>query len=154
MLSDQERQAIEAELPHYPHKQALCIEALKIIQQHRGWVDDAALRDVAGFLEMTVHEADSVATFYNLIYRRKVGRNVIHVCDSVSCWVMGCGGICQHLKKTLGIEMGETTPDGKFTLLPIACLGNCDHAPAFMLGHETHGDLTPAKVDALLRNCE
>ncbi len=154
MLSDKEREEIEAELPHYPRKQALCIEALKVVQLHRGWVDDSALRDVAGFLDMTEHEVDSVATFYNLIYRREVGRNVIHLCDSVSCWVMGCDSICSHLKKSLGIGMGQTTADGKFTLLPIPCLGDCDRAPSMMIGRTLHSDLTPDKVDKILRNCE
>ncbi len=152
MLTDQEREEIEAELPHYPRKQALCIEALKVVQRHRGWVDDEALRDVGGFLEMTEHEVDSVATFYNLIYRRKVGRNVIHLCDSVSCWVMGCDRICEHLKNSLGIEIGETSDDGRFTLLPIPCLGDCDKAPSMMIGRELFSDLTPEKVDEILRS--
>lgn len=154
MLSDSERQEIEAELPHYPRKQALCIEALKVVQRHRGWVDDEALGDVAGFLDMSPHEVDSVATFYNLIYRRKVGRHVIHLCDSISCWVMGCDGICAHLEESLGIEMGQTTADGKFTLLPIPCLGDCDRAPSVMIGRELHSNLTPERIDDILRQCE
>ncbi len=154
MLTETERREIEADLPHYPRKQALCIDALKTVQRHRGWIDDEALRDIAAFLDMTEHEVDSVATFYNLIYRRKVGRNVIHLCDSVSCWVMGCDGICEHLKHKLGIEMGGTTPDGRFTLLPIPCLGDCDHAPSIMIGRTLHGNLTPGKVDEILRSCK
>ncbi len=154
MLTDQERREIEAELPHYPRKQALCIEALKVVQHHRGWVDDEALCDVAEFLDMTPHEVDSVATFYNLIYRRRVGRNVIHLCDSISCWVMGGDGICEHLKGNLGIEMGETTEDGRFTLLPIPCLGDCDRAPSMMIGRTLHSGLTPGKVDDILRDCK
>ncbi|MEX2430806.1 MAG: NADH-quinone oxidoreductase subunit NuoE [Dehalococcoidia bacterium] len=154
MLSDKERQEIEAELPHYPRKQALCIEALKVVQRHRGWVDNEALRDIAGFLDMTEHEVDSVATFYNLIYRREVGRNVIHLCDSISCWVMGCDGIRAHMEKTLGIEMGQTTADGKFTLLPIPCLGDCDRAPSVMIGRKLHSNLTPESIDDILRQCD
>ncbi len=154
MLTDDERKEIEAELPHYPRKQALCIEALKVVQRHRGWVDDQALRDVADFLEMTVHEVDSVATFYNLIYRREVGKHVIHLCDSVSCWVMGCDGLRKHLESSLGIKTGQTTRDGKFTLLPIPCLGDCDRAPSVMIGRDLHGNLTSEKIDDILRQCE
>lgn len=150
MLSDSERHEIEEELSRYPDKQAVCVDALKIVQRHRGWVSDEALKDVAALLEMSPHEVDGVATFYSLIYRRPVGRHVIHVCDSVSCWVMGCGGVCGHLKKKLGIEMGGTTPDGRFTLLPIVCLGVCDAAPAMMIGETTHGNLTVEGIDEIL----
>lgn len=150
MLEDSERREIEEELSRYPDKQAVCVDALKIVQRHRGWVSDEALKDVATLLGMSPHEVDGVATFYNLIYRRPVGRHVIHVCDSVSCWVMGCGGLCEHLTAKLGIGMGGTTPDGRFTLLPIVCLGVCDLAPAMMVGETTHGGLSPEKVDEIL----
>lgn len=150
MLSDSERHEIEDELSRYPDKQAVCVDALKIVQRHRGWVSDEALRDVAEILGMSPHEVDGVATFYSLIYRRPVGRHVIHVCDSVSCWVMGCGGVCAYLQEKLGIEMGGTTPDGRFTLLPIVCLGVCDAAPAMMIGGTTHGNLTEERIDEVL----
>ena len=150
MLTPQEQQEIEAEIPHYERRQALCIEALKIVQKHRRWVSNDALRDIAEFLGMTTHEVDSVATFYNLVYRREVGRNVIHVCDSVSCWVMGCESICEHLRKSLGVELGGTTDDGRFTLLPVPCLGICDKAPAMLVGEDLHTDLTPEKLEEIL----
>jgi NADH-quinone oxidoreductase subunit E len=150
MLSDSERHEIEEELSRYPDKQAVCVDALRIVQRHRGWVSDEALKDVAALLEMSPHEVDGVATFYSLIYRRPVGRHVIHVCDSVSCWVMGCDGVCGHLKEKLGIGMGETTPDGRFTLLPIVCLGVCDAAPAMMIDEATHGNLTAERIDGIL----
>lgn len=150
MLAQKEREGIEAELALYPQKQAACIDALKIVQRERGWVSDEVLKDVAALLGMTPHELDAVATFYNLIYRRPVGRHVIHVCDSVSCWVMGCDQVCARLEQRLGIEMGQTTPDGRFTLLPICCLGACDHAPAMLVDGELAEDLTVEKVDRLL----
>ncbi len=150
MLSEEEKREIEAELPHYERRQALCIEALKIVQKHHGWVSDEAVRDVGEFLGMSPHQVDSVATFYNLIYRRKVGRHVIHVCDSVSCWVLGCDAVQDRLCEILGIKPGETTDDERFTLLPIPCLGACDHAPAMLVDKDLHGDLTPDNVEALL----
>jgi NADH-quinone oxidoreductase subunit E len=150
VLSPEERQEIEAELAHYPDKRAVCIDAMKVVQQHRGWVSDEALRDIAEFLEMSVDELDSVATFYNLIFRKPVGRHVIMVCDSVSCWIMGYDRVRDHLTSRLGIKLGETTPDGRFTLLPIVCLGTCDHAPAMMVDNDLHRDLDTEKIDSIL----
>ena len=154
MLSQNEQQEIEAEFGHYPQKQAVCIEALKIVQRHRGWVPDEGIKDVAEFLGLSPHEVDAVATFYNLIYRRPVGRHVVHLCDSVSCWVMGCDTICAHLKSRLGVGLGATTADGRFTLLPIACLGACDHAPVMMINGELHEDLSPERIDETLEQYE
>ncbi len=150
MLSDKEKREIESELAHYPTKRAVCIDALKIVQRHRGWVSDEALRDVAGFLDMSPAELDGVATFYNLIFRKPVGRHVIFVCDSVSCWIMGYDTVRDYLSARLRVEMGGTTADGRFTLLPIVCLGACDHAPAMMVDDDLHGDLDANKIDAIL----
>lgn len=152
MLTAIEHQAIEAELRRYPERRAAGIEALKIVQRHRGWVSDEGLRDVAAFLGLSPHELDAVATFYNLIYRRPVGRHVIHVCDSVSCWIMGYDRIRAQLTQTLGVGLGETTPDGRFTLLTVPCLGICDHAPAMLVRQDVHADLTPDKVSQILQN--
>jgi NADH-quinone oxidoreductase subunit E len=149
MLNEHERREIEEEIPRYAQKSAVGPEALKIVQKHRGWVTDEGLRDVAQLLEMTPAELESVATFYNLIFRRPVGRHVILICNSVSCWIMGYGTIRQCLKEQLGIDLGETTVDGRFTLLPIPCLGACDHAPALMIDDDLHTDLTPEKIDQL-----
>jgi NADH-quinone oxidoreductase subunit E len=150
MLTTEEINEIEAEAAHYPKREALCIDALKIVQQHRGWVSDESVRDIAGHLGMSSTDVDSVATFYNLIFRKPVGRHVIMVCDSVSCWIMGYDRVRKHLRERLGIELGETTPDNRFTLLPIVCLGCCDHAPAMMVGSDLHSDLDPQKIDTAL----
>lgn len=150
MLTEEERQEIQRELEHYDYKRAACIEAMKILQQHRGWVSDESLEDLAPLLDMSVAELDNVATFYNLIYRKPVGEHVILLCDSISCWLTGYEEIRDHLQERLGIRYGETTPDGKFTLLPMVCLGTCDHAPAMMIGEDLHRDLSPEKVDQIL----
>lgn len=150
MLSAEERCEIEAELAHYPQKQAVCIEAMKIIQRHRGWVSNEAIKDLAALLEMTPDELDGVATFYNLIFRKPVGKHVILLCDSVTCWIMGYDRLRQHLTSRLGIQLGETSPDGRFTLLPIVCLGTCDHAPALMIDNDLHRDLDSTKLDEIV----
>lgn len=150
MLSAKERREIEAEFPRYPTKQAVCIDAMKIVQRHRGWVSDEALQDLAPLLEMSVDELDGVATFYNLIFRKPVGRHPILLCDSVSCWIMGYERIRAHLFDRLGIRPGETDADDRFTLIPNVCLGACDRAPVMMIGEDLHLDLTPEKIDPIL----
>lgn len=150
MLTLEERQEITAEMQHYPQKQAACIEALKVVQRHRGWVSDAGLRDIAEFLEMTPDELDGIATFYNLVFRKPVGRHVVLLCSSVSCWIMGYDRLRQHFIGRLGIDLGETSPDGQFTLLPIPCLGTCDHAPALIIDDALYRDLDPQRCDTIL----
>ena len=150
MLSAEERQEIEAEMAHYPDKQSVCIDAMRIVQQHRGWVSDESLRDISEFLRMSEDDLDSVATFYNLIFRKPVGKHVIMVCDSVSCWIMGYGKIRERLCSRLAIELGQTTVDNRFTLLPIVCLGACDHAPVMMVDGDLHLDLDNPKIDQVL----
>ncbi|NOY70028.1 MAG: NADH-quinone oxidoreductase subunit NuoE, partial [Deltaproteobacteria bacterium] len=118
MLTLAEKKEIEALLPNYPARKAAGIDALLIVQRYRGWISDETLDELARFLEMTPAELDAVATFYNLIFRRPVGRHVIFLCDSVSCWIMGYDSILDYLKKSLGVGFGETTADGRFTLLP------------------------------------
>jgi NADH-quinone oxidoreductase subunit E len=113
-------------------------------------VSDESVRDIAGVLNISNEEVDSVATFYSRIYRKPVGRNVILVCDSVSCMVMGYQNIYDYLSGKLGIRFGETTSDGRFTLLPNSCLGDCDHAPVMMINNDHYNELTVEKVDKLL----
>ncbi len=150
MLTAEERQEIEAELARYPTKEAVCIDAMKIVQRHRGWVSDENIQDIAELLEMSASDLDGVATFYNLIYRQPVGRHVVMLCNSVSCWIMGYERMRKHLTERLGIQYGETTPDGRFTLLPIVCLGTCDHAPAMMVDNDLYRDLDAAGIDKAL----
>ena len=151
MLSEQEKHDIRHEASHYEDPRAASIEALKIIQRTRGWVPDDELREAAALIGMSAEELDSVATFYNLIHRKPVGRNVIKVCDSVSCWLMGYDQLRDKLQQKLGVRMGQTTPDKRFTLLTIPCLGTCDRAPAMLVGEDLHRDLEDTnKVDQIL----
>src|SRR5512135_1593733 len=106
MLTAEERQEIESEMAHYPTREAVCIDAMKVVQRHRGWVSDENVRDVAELLGMSPADVDGVATFYNLIFRKPVGRHVIFVCDSVSCWIMGYDRVREHLCKRLGVGLG------------------------------------------------
>jgi NADH-quinone oxidoreductase subunit E len=153
MLTQEEQAEILAEVKRYPYKRAGGPEALKIVQRYRGWISDQTLCEVAEFLDMTPAELDSIATAYNFIFRREVGRHVIMVCDSVVCWIMGYEQLLEHLQKRLGIGLGETTADKKFTLLPVCCIGACDEAPAMMLDGKLYGSLTMEKINAILDRC-
>lgn len=154
MLTQEEITAIEQELAHYDRRRAACIDALKIVQQRRGWVPDEALRGIADLLNMAVDELDAVATFYNLIYRRPVGRHVVHVCDSVSCWLLGSQALTDRIGERFGVRPGETSADGRFTVLPIPCLGCCDRAPAMLVDGNLHTDVEPDRVHELLEGYE
>ena len=153
-LSEAEVAEIEAEVSHLPNRQAAAIDALKIVQSHRGWISDESLLAIARILEMSTEELDGIATFYNLIYRKPVGEKVILFCDSVSCWLMEGEKVCNRIKDRLGVEYGEMTADGRYTLLPVTCLGDCDHAPAMMIGDELHHDLSTHKVDLLFEELD
>ena len=154
MLTEEERREIEEEIKHFDYKQAASVDALKIVQKHRGWVSDESIKDIAELIEMSPAELDGVATFYNLIYRKPVGKHVILLCDSVSCWVMGCDRMREHFTKRLGIDFGETSEDNEYTLLPMQCLGTCDHAPAMMIDETLHRDLDEEKIDRILESYE
>ena len=149
-LSKKEIAEKEATFKHFPIKSAACIEGLKIVQKYHRWVSDEALKELAAILEMSVDAVDSVATYYNLIFRRPVGRHVILVCNSVSCYIMGYDEIIAYLYDKLQIKYGETTADDRFTLLSVACLGDCDHAPVLMIDKDLHRNLTLEKLDRIL----
>jgi NADH-quinone oxidoreductase subunit E len=150
MLTEEEKKEITAELAHVEHKEAASIEALKVVQKRRGWVSDESIRDVASLLDMTPAELDAVATFFNFIYRKPVGRHVIAICDSMVCWSLGYDPLRELLRKKLGVGFGETTQDNRFTLLPAACLGACDRAPAMLVDEDLHGPVTPEVLDGIL----
>jgi len=150
-LSEAEIEEILEEAAHYPSKAGASIDALRIVQKNRGWVSDSTLKLVADLLQMSIDELDGVATFYNLIYRRPVGKKVILCCDSVSCWMLGADEVKNKISQRLGVGLGETTADGEYTLLPIVCLGACDHAPCLMVGDELHHDVTESKLDNILK---
>jgi NADH-quinone oxidoreductase subunit E len=133
---------------------AACIDALRLVQETRRWVNDEDLHDLAAFLEISPAELESVATFYNLIYRQPVGKHVIHLCNSVSCWTVGYERIKRRIESLLNVTYGGTTADGKFTLLPVACLGVCDRAPAMMIDGRTYMDLTEENVGAIFASLD
>ncbi|MBX3319464.1 MAG: NADH-quinone oxidoreductase subunit NuoE [Nitrospira sp.] len=150
MLSEHEKDMINEELSHYPTKRAGAVEALMIVQRQRGWISDDLLLAVADHVDMAPAELDRSATFYNLIFRQPVGRHLVLVCNSVTCWLMGADRLRERLRSRFGIDAGETSADSRITVLPNVCLGACDRAPAVMIDETLHGPLTADKLDRLL----
>ena len=150
MLTEAETKAISTIAQRYENRRGASIEALREVQGSHGWISDEDLCDIARVLGLSPDELDGVATFYNLVFRRPVGRHVILLCDSVSCWIMGYEAVRDCLEKRLGTTLGQTTTDGRFTLLPTVCLGACDHAPALMVDDDLHGDLDLHRLDEVL----
>jgi NADH-quinone oxidoreductase subunit E len=126
------------------------VDVMKEIQGYYGWLTDEGVREAAEILGLSPLQVEELASFYELIYRRPVGRKVVHVCDSVSCWSVGSYTLLDRIGDALGVREGETTADGTFTLLPCNCLGMCGDGPAVMIGTALYGNLTPEKALAIL----
>ncbi len=144
--------AIEDEIRHYADPRAASIAALKIIQRRHGWVPDSAIPAIGRVLGIAACDVEGIATFYCGIFRRPVGRHVIKICDSAVCFLTGYESVREALCGHLGIGIGQTTADGRFTLLPICCLGACDKAPALMIDEDTHENVAPQAIAQLLEN--
>ncbi|GAC34615.1 NADH-quinone oxidoreductase subunit NuoE [Paraglaciecola polaris] len=152
VLSQSEIDAIEHECALYESRPAAAIDALQIVQRERRWISDESLYAIADMLCMSATALEGIATFYNLIYRQPVGQHVIHLCNSISCWLNDFQTIADHLRNTLNVEFGQTTSDGNITLLPNVCLGCCNKAPALMLDGELIENLDIASIDKLLQS--
>lgn len=150
-LTTEEKRALEELIRPLPNGRAACIDALAFVQRRRGSVSDALVRELAALVGLSPTELDSVATFYNMIFRRPAGRHVVQVCDSISCWIMGCDRAIEHLEARLGVHPGETTKDGNVTLLTVPCLGLCHRAPAVSFDFDLLPNATPEKLDERLR---
>lgn len=149
-LSPQARADIAHAISHYPDPRAASIDALKIVQAEAGWVPDEAIAQIADVLGIPASDVEGVATFYSRIFRQPVGRHVILLCDSMTCFINGTESVRDEMQKQLGVELGGTSADGRFTLLPVCCLGNCDKGVTVMIDDDTHGGLEPQSVAALL----
>lgn len=150
-LSDSEKQQIDAALSHVPFASGASIDALKIIQQHRGWVSDGCLKALSDYIKVSTADLDGVATFYNLIFRQPVGKVVLHPCDGISCDLMGGKKIRQCISQQLAISNGQTTADNQFTLIPLPCLGACDKAPVMIANQQLFENMTTNSVADTLK---
>ena len=150
MIPDELKSSLERMIAAAEHPRELAVDVMMALQDHYGSLTDAAVDQAADLLAMSPMEIEELATFYTFIYREPVGRYVIHICDSVVCWLDGFEPLKDHLCRRLGIEMGQTTADGLFTLLPVCCIGYCDRAPAILINKTVYGPLTPETLDDIL----
>ena len=150
MLPKELRESLTQHIASVDHPRELVVDVMFAVQDHYGYLSDEAVDEVAELLDMSSLEVEELATFYNFVYRKPVGKYVIHVCDSVICWMQGYESLVHHLSQRLGIKMGETTQDGLFTLLPVCCIGYCDRAPAVLINKKVYGPLTIEKLDDIL----
>ena len=150
MLPEELEKSLVEKIIHADHPRELVVDVMLALQDHYGYLNDEAVEEVAVLLGMSPLEVEEVATFYTFIYREPVGKFVIHVCDSVICWMDGYESLKEYLCKKLEIDVGGTTADGLFTLLPVCCIGYCDQSPAMLINREVYGHLTPQNIDAIL----
>jgi NADH-quinone oxidoreductase subunit E len=154
MLPEELKSELQEKIGSAAYPREMAIDVINALQDHYGYFSDEALAQAAQLLGMSHLEVDELATFYTFIYREPVGRYVIHVCDSLICWMENGENLVDHLRQRLGIDMGQTTADGLFTLLPVCCIGYCDRAPAILVNRMVHGPLTIASLDRLIDRLE
>ena len=150
MIPDELKESLLKQIDHIEHPRELAVDVMFAIQDYYGYLTDETVAETAQLLKMSPLEVEQLATFYTFIYREPVGKYVIHVCDSVVCWMDGYESIKDYLCKTLKIQVGETSPDGLFTLLPVCCVGYCDRSPAMLINKKVYGNLTTEKIDGIL----
>jgi NADH-quinone oxidoreductase subunit E len=153
-LSKSAKEKIEKEASKYPSRRAAVKSALRYCQEEAGWISKEIVNAVAEFLGITPIEVYEVATFYDMFYTEPGGRHRIRVCTNVSCMLRGSETIVKHLQDRLGIELGETSSDGRITLLEAECLGACGGAPMLICGHQYFENLTIEKLDSLLEKLD
>lgn len=136
----------------YPTKRAVTLPALHMIQHEYGWIPMQALEELATFLEQAPAEVLDTASFYEEYWLKPKGKYLIQVCRSLACEICGSNRLTARLKQTLGVEVGETTADGKFTLIEVECLGSCGTAPAILVNDVLHEDLTVERMEQVLKS--
>ena len=144
------KERIEAVLAHYPNKQAGLLPVLRLVQSEKGFISAEDERIVAALLGLRPIKVREVVTFYTLFARKPLGKFHIQVCSNLSCSLAGGERILEHLKARLGLRIGQTTPDGKYTLTEVECLGACEQAPCMMVNFDYYGNLDPEKIDQIL----
>lgn len=153
-FSELQRAQIDALCARYPNRRAALLPVLWIVQEQEGWISPAAQEAVAQALDVTPAAVYEVVTFYTMYQRKPCARNHLQVCRTIGCWLRGAPELTAYLEKKLGIKVGEQTPDGRFQLSEVECLGSCGTAPMMQIGNDYYEDLTPEKVDTILEGCK
>ncbi|HUI65873.1 MAG TPA: NADH-quinone oxidoreductase subunit NuoE [Bacteroidota bacterium] len=150
MFSEESLKKIEELKERYQRPQSVVLAALWMWQDEHGWVSEEGMKEVARLLSIPVHHVYGVVSFYTMFNRAPIGKHKIEVCTNVSCMLRNSDRILQHIQDRLHIRVGETTTDGKFTLVEAECLGSCGTAPMMQVGETFHENLDEAKVDKIL----
>jgi NADH-quinone oxidoreductase subunit E len=151
VLSDQSKKEIQRIRNEFPDPQSALLPALWLAQRdYGGWLPEAAFDEVATMMDLPAAHVAATATFYTMLNKEPVGRHLIQVCTNIACSLLGAEHLVEHISTKLGIGVGETTPDGKFTLLEVECLGSCGTAPIMQIGDRYYEDLTEEKIDRIL----
>ena len=150
MFSETNEKKLDEIITHYPVKRSAILPALYIAQDEHGYVTDDDIRYLAKRLDMRVNEVEEVVTFYTMYSRKPIGKYKLQVCRTLSCMLMGAEQITEHISHRLGCGIGETTPDGKFTLQEVECLGYCDLAPVLQVNFDYHEKVTSESVDKVI----
>ena len=150
MYGPEFKQKVDALVACYPDRKAALLPVLWEVQREKGWIDLDSEKWVAECLGVSPAHVHGVVTFYTMYKQQPSGRHHIQVCTTLSCMLRGSDELVDHLESKLGIKVGETTADGKFSLVRVECLGSCGTAPMFQLNDDYHEDLTLKKADQLL----
>lgn len=153
-FTEENKKKFDAVLTRYPQKQAAMLPSLWLAQEQNGWISPEVMEYVGGLLDVPPSKVYEAATFYTMFHKKPVGKYHFQVCHTLSCQLCGSEGVTAHLKKRLGIQIGETSPDGKYTLTEVECLGSCGTAPMLQLNDDYHEDLTEEKLDQLIDRLE
>jgi NADH-quinone oxidoreductase subunit E len=151
-FSDAGKREFERLLTRYPDKDAVILPALHLAQKEQGYVSDEAIVHIAELLSTSPARIEGVATFYTMYNRKPVGKYHVQICRNISCSLLGAEHLIGHVSRKLGVKPGETTPDGKFTLTKVECLGSCGTAPVMQVNDDYHENLDEARIDAILDN--
>lgn len=151
MLSEQSKTDILKIRDEYPDAQSALLPALYLAQRdYGGWLPEGAFDEVAALMDLPPTQVAAAASFYTMLNRRPVGQHLVQVCTNISCSLLGAEHLLDYVARKLGVGVGETTPDGKFTLLEVECLGSCGTAPMMQVDDAYYENLTEEKVDGIL----
>lgn len=147
LTADMKCELADKYFPRYPTKRAVLLPALHHVQHAYNWIPPQAMEEIAEFLELAPAEVMDTATFYEEYWLKPKGKYLVQVCRSLSCEICGSNDLTNRMRETLGVEVGETTPDGRFTLVELECLGACGTAPVALVNEALYEQLTPQKLD-------
>jgi NADH-quinone oxidoreductase E subunit len=152
MFNEENKKRVEELRKRYPTSQALILPVLWMVQEQEGYISEESMKFVAAYLQIPFGHILGVVTFYTMFHKKQMGKNHIEVCTNISCMLRGSGKILEHIEKRLGIAVGETSSDKKWTLSEAECLGACGNAPMLAIGDEYYENLTIEKIDKLLES--